>query len=70
MDITYYTKKYVYLTTSLGVLCQSYSSEEEILLPAGTVFTVKSKMIVPGSNGLVLINLEEKTLPSGVSYVS
>ena len=51
-------------------LYSSYKSEKEVLLMAGTCLRVENSMAVPGSNGLVIINLRETDLPAGVKLIS
>ena len=48
----------------------SFKNEKEVLLLAGTTFKVDNSMQVPGSDGLVIINLTEIDLPAGVKFIS
>ena len=47
----------------------SYVNEKEILLLSGTCLRVENSMVVPGSDGLAIINMEEVKLPSGVKLI-
>ena len=47
-----------------------YQSEKEVLVVAGTCLRVKNSMMMVGSNGCVVINLQEEKLSHGIKMIS